>query len=494
MAVPDPTYREVPTVPRPDMGLVLVTGATGYIGGRLVPELLGRGYRVRVMVRERFDAYEELWPGAEIVEGDAQRYESLLRAVEGVHTAYYLIHPMMFLGEKFAALDIQAAINFSRAADHENLTRIIYLGGLGDIDKPFTRRPGHRLEVERELRLGKTPTTVLLASMIIGSGSGFYELMRDVVDRCPVIPLPPWAFRELECIAVRDVVRYLVAVLETPETTGRTLHLGSGEVATLAKLMRFLARDRGKRRLFLPIPFGWVSFYPYLANLITAVPASIIWCQLARIRNGAIRKDRQADELVALTRLGYEEGLVAAGTREAEDSVMTRWSDAYPPSHILAQKLAEMPFPPIYGCEASLLSAKEARPLFRSACKLGGKNGWFKSNWMWRMRGWMDRLVMGVGTIRGRKSAKNLRVNDVIDFFRVEDLVKNRRLLLRVEMRIPGVAWLEFRIDPEEGGNRLTVRAHYQPRGIFGRIYWYVFLPFHDYIFNDLVRQIEARA
>jgi hypothetical protein len=236
---------------------------------------------------------------------------------------------------------------------------------------------------------------------------------------------------------------------------------------------------------------SWIGPYAYLANLITPVPGPIIWCLLEGIKNRVVCQNTDIARFLPFQPISFKEAVVRAMTRDEQDNVHTRWSDAYPPAHYLAIKLHEIEPPPRFICSYSLLTDKGASSLFRSISRIGGKKGWFHNNWMWRLRGSVDRILMGVGTLRGRRSHTDLRINDVIDFWRVEDLRPDERLLLRAEMKLPGKAWLEFRINREADKNRLSVNAYYQPRGLAGKIYWYLFLPFHHTIFKDLIIQIE---
>lgn len=471
-----------------------MTGATGYIGGRLVPELLARGYKVRVMVRAASPEHKERWPDAEIIVAEALELDSLKKALKGVHTAYYLIHSLLLGRKKFESADIQAAINFSKAAEEEEVKRIIYLGGLGDIQSPLSAHLRSRIEVAQELEQGKVPTTILRAAIIIGSGSASYELIQHLVKNFPILLIPYWARTKCQPVSIRDVIKYLVGVLEMPQTSGRSFDIGGRDILTYEMMLKTLADVLGKKRLFIYSPFSSLGPYVYLANLCTPVPGPIIRCLMQGIKNKVVCQEQDIKRILRFEPITYKEAIVRAMTREEQDNVHTRWSDAYPPAHDLAIKLHELDPLPMYISSYSLLTEKSASSLFDSICKIGGKEGWFHSNWMWRLRGMLDRILMGVGTSRGRRSSSSLRINDVIDFWRVEDLKHDERLLLRAEMKLPGRAWLEFNIDREVDRNRLSVKASFQPRGLFGKLYWYVFLPFHLFIFCYLIKQIEKKS
>lgn len=487
---------DLPTKPLPEMGGILVSGASGYIGGRLVPELLARGYRVKVMVRADSPEYKDRWPGAEIHVVDALDKESLKKTLKDVYAAYYLIHSML-LGEKqFESVDIQAACNFKEAAEENHVGRIIYLGGLGDVNTRLSPHLRSRIRVAEELRMGMTPLTVLRAAVIIGSGSASFEIIKNLVKALPVIPCPTWARTQCQPIAIRDVIKYLVGILETPESNGKSYDIGCTEILSYQKMMQILAGVLGKTRLFIPLPVSITRFYAYVTSLLTPVPARITMCLMEGCKNEVICKNKDIREILSFDLLSYKEAIARAITREEQDRIHTRWSDAYPPAHELAMKLRELPQPPRYKASYALLTSKNNALLFESICRIGGKHGWFNSNLLWRLRGMVDRMFMGVGTSRGRRSHSDLRINDVIDFWRVEDLQQDEMLLLRSEMKLPGKAWLKFIINNQEDKDLrlLSVEAFYDTRSLFGKFYWYIFLPFHRFIFHDLITQIEKRS
>ncbi|MHB8908296.1 MAG: SDR family oxidoreductase [Syntrophales bacterium] len=484
---------DLPSKPLAGMGTVLVTGASGYIGGRLVPELLARGYKIRIMVRAPSPIYQEQWPNVEVVAADALNLDQLKTALKGVDTAYYLIHSLLLGRKEFATADIQAAVNFRVAAEENQVKRIIYLGGLGDTQSKLSQHLQSRIHVAEELKRGKVPLTALRAAIIIGSGSASYEIIQHLVKKIPVMLIPRWAMTKCQPIAIRDVIKYLVGVLEIPETSGRSFDIGGNDVLSYYEMLKIRADLLNRKRLFVPF-FSYLPLYTYIGAFITPVPAPITRSLMEGLKNEVICQNNAIKKYLPFKPLSYKEAIIRAMNREEQDDIYTRWSDAYPPAHELAIKFHELKADPKYTSTYSLITPKDAPSLFKSICRVGGKEGWFSNNWLWRVRGGIDKIFLGVGTSRGRKSQATLKINDVVDFWRVEDLQKDIRLLLRAEMKLPGKAWLEFRICDQGTQRVLLITANYYPEGHFGELYWYVFLPFHRLLFNNLIKQIEARS
>lgn len=484
-----------------------------------MPELLARGYKVRAMVRADFPEYRVLWPNAEIAVADALKRETLKDALNDVDTAYYLIHSLRLGPRKFAAADIHAARNFRRAAEEARVKRIIYLGGLGDIRTPLSSHLRSRAEVAEELKRGKIPTTILRAAIIVGSGSASYEIIKNLVKKLRIMVIPSWAKNKCQPIAVRDVIKYLVGVLETPGTAGRSFDIGGADVLTYETMLKILGDLLRKKTIFLPAPFSSTRFYAYAASLLTPVPDSITACLMESLKNEVICHDESIKVLIPFKLLTYKEAITRAISREEQGRVYTRWSDASFSADKLVLELHKLKEEPSYTASYSLLTKKPAESIFRSICKIGGKEGWFYYNWMWRLRGGIDRILLGIGSARGRKSSLILKINDVVDFWRVEDLQDARRLLLRAEMKLPGRAWLEFIIAQQattwnqpsatssrrqicaanlvaqqEDRRELRVTAYYDTHTLFGKMYWYMCLPFHQIIFYNLIREIEERS
>ncbi len=486
--------KDLPTRPRPEVGKILVTGATGYIGGRLVPELLSRGYQVRIMVRVPSPEHSERWPNAEIVVGDVLDTESLKTVFKDIHTAYYLVHSLLLGVKRFESADVRGARNFRIAAEAAGARNIIYLGGLGELQSGLSPHLRSRIEVGQELGKGKVPATILRAAIIMGSGSASYEILINLVKKMPIVFIPYWTTAQCQPISIRDVIKYLVGVLEVPEIRGRQFDIGGQDILSYEKMLRILARMMGKRIVSIPAMFSGIRPYAVLANLFTPVSAPIIRALLEGLRSRVVCQNDDIRDVLPFETLRFKESIIRAMTREEQDNVHTRWSDAYPPAHSLALKLKELEPLPKFTASYSIQTEKKAVSIFRAVCRIGGKEGWFENNWMWRLRGMVDGMLGGVGIARGRRSPTRLRINDVIDFWRVEDLVYARRLLLRAEMKLPGRAWLEFNINVKGKQRLFTISAYFQSSGLLGDLYWYVFLPLHRVIFMDLLRQIERKG
>lgn len=486
---------DLPSKPFAGIGKILVTGASGYIGGRLIPELSARGYQVRAMVRKASPEQSCLWPESEIAVADALDQASLRRALAGIDTAYYLIHSMHLGPKEFAGTDLQSAVNFREAAQACGVKRIIYLGGLGDINFPLSRHLLNRMEVAEELKRGTVPVTVLRSAVVIGSGSAPYEIIKHLAAKLPCIVVPRWGRRKCQPIGVRDVIKYLVGVLEIARTAGMSFDIGGRDVLSYQEMMGLLVKILQRRKHEIFLPFQGIRICSYIASLITPVPAPLIRCLFESLKVDVVCQNQTIKEYLPFEPLSYEEMIVRAMSREDQDKVYTRWTDAYPPAHILALNLRELPHPPRYTVIYSIHTERSAAALYKSFCHIGGKEGWFSKNWLWWLRGTIDRMLLGAGSIRGRRSATTLKTNDVIDFWRVEDLQPDRRLLLRAEMKLPGRAWLEFNTQATiHRKNILSVIAYFDTNSLFGKLYWYMCLPLHHFIFSRLLTQIEKRS
>ena len=472
---------------------VLVTGATGYIGGRLVPRLLEAGHRVRCLAREPRKLDGRPWAGdrrVEVVTGDTSDIASLRRALEGCGAAYYLVHSMVAAGHEYAERDRTMARAFARAAEDTGLERIVYLGGLGELGAGLSEHLASRREVEELLASGQTPVTVLRAAMIIGSGSASFEILRYLVERLPVMVTPRWVSTESQPIAVRNVVQYLVDCLGVPETSGQTLDIGGPDVLSYRELMRIMAEERGlRRRYVVPVPVLTPRLSSLWIHLVTPISHRIARPLAEGLRNRVVCRNDDARRLMPQDLLTVREAIRTALDRVAHDEVETTWSMAGP-----------IPGDPdwaggtVFTDRRALRVEAPTEAVWRAVVRIGGGHGWYAADGLWRLRGWMDRLVGGPGLRRGRRDPDEVGYGEALDFWRVTGIEKGRRLSLRAEMKLPGEALLEFTLAPEEGGTRLTQTARFRPRGLLGLAYWYAVLPLHAIVFAGMLRGICTAA
>ncbi|MDB4303601.1 SDR family oxidoreductase, partial [Desulfosarcina sp.] len=458
-----------------------------------IPELLARNYRVRILVRNFSPEYLEIWPEVEIVIGDALNEESLLDALKDVHTAYYLIHSLILGHKKFEEVDLKAATNFRIAAEKRNIKRIIYLGGLGDVKTNLSKHLENRIKVAEKLSSGKIPVTILRAGMIIGSGSASFEILKNLVNNTPVFFIPKWARTRSQPISIRGVIKYLVGVMEMDETSGKNFDIGGPDILTYVDKLKVLSGLLGKKRYFIPGFNISPSVYAFFVSLLTQVASPITKVLVVGCKNEVVCQNNNIKKYLDIDLLSFEDALKRALSNEEMDLVSTRWSDAYPPAHNLALKLYELDRSPRYRNSNNILTNKEPSLIFKSFCMVGGKTGWFHNCWRFRTLGALNRLFMGDGAVRGRRSLTSLRINDVIDFWRVENIIENKLLLLRAEMKISGMMWLEFNIGESIGMNKFSANIYFEPKGKIGVIYWYISLPLLSIIFRKLLKRIERK-
>ena len=485
---------DLPTTPTPGVGTVLVTGAGGYVGGRLTRELLHRGYQVRVLVRSNPQIYGPRWPGVEVVDGEGADPAVMARALRGVHTAYYLMHALAAGPHAVDRLDTRVARTFRQAAAACGVQHIIYLGGLGDASGALSRHLYSRRHVAEELASGPVPVTRLRAAIIIGSGSASYEIIASLAQRVRLIQSPRWLRTRCQPIAIRDVIKYLVGVLETRQAWGQQLDVGGPQILSYRSMLRRTGAIMGRRMRFVEFPWMSVSIYAYILGLFTPVPPAIIRSLLEGLKDEVVCQDDRVHQLISFPLLPFEEAVRRAMRLHQADAVETRWSSAQGREGQRAVRLHQLPRPPRYQDAYCLQTDCQAADLFRTIAQIGGDSGWFNSSVLWRIRGGIDRMLFGVGLSRGRRSRSQLRVGDVIDFWRVEDLQPDRRLLLRAEMKLPGKAWLEFVLGDAGHRRELRITAYDEPDAFWGHVYWWFFYPFHRYIFTDMMQQIEARS
>ena len=474
---------------------ILVTGATGYIGGRLVPVLLGAGHDVRCLVRDP-GRIEGRFEGAEIARGDLFDADALAASLHDCDVAYYLVHSMSDDRRDFTQRDREAARLFGAAAATAGVQRIIFLGGLGTDGngENLSKHLKSRHEVGNELRAGGVPVTEFRAAIIVGSGSVSFEMLRYLTERLPVMIAPKWVRTRCQPIAIRDVLAYLVAALEVPGSAGRIVEIGGADVLEYRDMMLRYAHIRDLARRIIIVPFFSPGLSSRWIHFVTPIPSALARPLVEGLFNEVIVRDDSARALFpSIHPIGYDEAVRRALDRYKTTGPETTWFDAFDVSKLPGE---------FAGSEQGMLIDRRERDsraspeaVFRVFSSLGGTKGWLYADWLWDVRGILDRMVGGVGTRRGRRSATILRPGDAVDFWRVEAYRPNELLRLRAEMKLPGYAWLQFEAIPRDGGGTcLRQTAFFDPRGAFGIAYWYSVLPFHEFIFGNMATRIVREA
>ena len=500
---------DLPTSPLPDVKTVLVSGANGYVARRLVPELLFRGYQVRCMLREKRMPQLLTHPNLDYVYADALNKNQLQLAMEGVDVAYYLIHSMRMVNRKFRQTDKIAARNFRESAEECGLKRIIYLGGLGETSKNLSRHLESRIEVGSILSEGTIPVIRLRGAIIIGTGSASYELLKSMIQHTRWIPFLPEFNSRCQPIAVRDVIKYLVGVLEIDGLKTRKYPIGGKDVMTYQAMVRRCAKILNRRIRFfnvswVPLPVSLMCrLFAYWLHLFISVPVNITCLLLESLRTDVVCPDESIREILPFETLGFETAVQWALQKEKNSMVYSHWSDVPPENMADLLPLCEFESSNFIVEEHSRDIPAPAEVVFQSICRIGGSYGWVHANLLWKIRGFIDRVLGGVGLNRGRRDPNDLRIGDSVDFWRVENLAPNRELLLRAELISPGLSWLQFELQPTENGHTcLTLRAHFIPDPVWGHVYCTVLSKFHTYIFRGMldyfykesVRAIKSNA
>ncbi|QJT09917.1 SDR family oxidoreductase [Oceanidesulfovibrio marinus] len=479
---------------------VLVTGATGYVGGRLAPALLARGQRVRALARSRTKLACRPWahhPRVELAEGNLLDYASMRSAMQGCRAAYYLVHSMTGMAKDFAATDRSAARVFRRAAEAARLERVIYLGGIMPPEDDVSHHLLSRNEVAEILMDSTVPATVLRAAQVLGAGSASFEMIRYLVDRLPVMVGPKWIRTEAQPISVGDVLAYLMGVLDAPEAAGRSFDIGGPDVITYRELFDIYAKEAGlMKRLVIPAPVLTPKLSSYWVGFVTPIPPSLGMPLIRGAANRVVCQDSAIRDIVPFEPLSVRETIRRALQKTRQHTVETCWSDAgelLPPEWL---RCGDAPYAggDVLGEAFSVTLAAPVDKVWNHVVSIGGENGWYCGNVLWRLRGVLDRLAGGPGLRRGRRDPHELAVGDALDFWRVLDLRENERLLLLAEMKVPGDALLEFTLQPQ-GPDRtvLTQTSNFLPRGMLGLAYWWSTYPLHLYIFRGTLTAIARR-
>jgi uncharacterized protein YbjT (DUF2867 family) len=479
---------------------VLLTGATGYIGGRLAPRLLDAGYAVRCLVRDPVRAEGKPWADqVELVQGDVSRSETLPASLDGIQVAFYLVHSLARPSEDFVTEDVTAARNFGAAAREAGVERIIFLGQLGqpkpgEAESPYLEA---RHCAGEALRESGVPVTEFQAGVVVGSGSVTFEMIRYLTERWPVLICPLWAYTLGQPIAIRDVLSYLIGALETPASMGRTIPIGGPDTLTYAEMLLGYSVERGLARWMIPLHLMTPALSATWTRMITPISREVARPLIELLRANAVVTGEAAAALFPdIHPIPYHRAVRLAIERTDTRQVETAWSDA------LVTSMGEDGTPVVLGDTEGFYIERRERVIdaspaacYRAFTSLGGDTGWLFWDWTWRLRGWMDEVVGGVGLRRGRRHPTELAIGDAVDFWRVEVLEPDRLMRLRAEMRVPGGAWLECRVKPVAGGRSLlNITALFQPKGVGGFLYWWILYIPHVFIFTQMVKRIGQRA
>lgn len=472
--------------------LILLTGATGYVGGRLLSLLVDQKIAVRCLTRQPEALADRRSATTEVVSGNVLDADSLQQAMTGVDTAYYLVHSMGSKGD-FEEQDRIAATNFAVAAKSANVRRIVYLGGLGNPDQKLSKHLRSRQETGNILRANHPQVIELRASIVIGSGSLSFEMIRALVERLPVMICPRWVDVKAQPIAIEDLLSYLLATLDLPFNGSQVFEIGGPDQVSYGEIMREYARQRGLSRWMIPVPL----LTPYLSSLwlglVTPLYARIGRKLVESLRNPTLISNNLAATTFSIRPRSFRDAIARALVHEDHEVAESRWSDALSSageprtcggsrfgSRLVDSRTVIVPVPP--------------EQAFAPIRRIGGQTGWYYANWLWTVRGFLDLLVGGVGVRRGRRDAETLRIGDAVDFWRVQRYQRPQHLMLRAEMKIPGRAWLEFEVTPCKEGSTIRQTAVFDPLGLFGMLYWYGIYPLHQLVFAGMLRNIARVA
>lgn len=471
---------------------ILVTGGSGYVGGRLIPLLEQSGAAVRCLARRPEFLRSRVSEQSEVVAGDVLQIESLQRALAGIDTAYYLVHSMG-TGKDFEDEDRVAARNFAQASRECGVRRIIYLGGLGDEKQQLSKHLRSRQEVGQILRESGAQVIEFRASIVIGSGSLSFELIRSLVQKLPVMICPKWVSTPAQPIAIEDLLSYLMAAAEMPPGPSEIFEIGGPDQVTYGEVMQEYAQQRGLKRWMISVPFLTPRLSSLWLGLVTPVFARVGRKLVDSMRNPTVVTNGRALETFSIRPRGVREAIARALINEDRELAATRWSDALSASG-RPKRWGGVSFGTRLVDSREVEANVPVEAAFAAIQRIGGQTGWYYGNWLWRVRGWMDLLVGGVGLRRGRRDPVELRVGDAVDCWRVEALEPNRRLRLAAEMKLPGRAWLEFEVTPTPTGSRIRQTAEFDPIGLTGLAYWYSIFVLHEFVFRGMLSGIVAAA
>ncbi|TCD10428.1 SDR family oxidoreductase [Pedobacter frigidisoli] len=475
---------------------ILLTGANGYIGTRLLPLLLEDKHEIVCMVRDkrRFAAQSDLSEQVQIITGDLLKSESLTEIPDDIDAAYYLVHSMSSSDNGFSDMEKQSSENFSTAISKTKCKQIIYLTGIAN-DEHLSKHLGSRLAVEDELKSSGIACTILRAAIIIGSGSASFEIIRDLTEKIPVMVAPKWVKTKCQPIGIRDVLGYLTGVLDNEKAYNETFDIGGPDILTYKNMLLGYAKERGLKRWLITVPVLTPRLSSLWLNFITPVPYSLARSLVDSMKNEVVCKDDSIKDVVPRVCLTYAESLHLAFEKIDQNSIVSSWKDALNRGYLQTDFMDQIKVPQngTLQYKVKMPFERKAEEVFENIWSIGGNRGWYFMDWLWHLRGFLDKMFGGVGTRRGRTSNTDLQAGDVLDFWRVllADK-KSKRLLLYAEMKVPGEAWLELKLIEFHGQAFLSQIATFRPKGLWGRVYWYAMWPFHIVLFKGMAKEITT--
>lgn len=474
---------------------ILLTGASGYIGKRLLPVLIEQGHHVVCCVRDksRFDNKKDFEGSVEVFEVDFLKEVDIQDSPKEFDIAYFLIHSMSSSIKDFEKLEAETAKNFSNYVDRVQCKQIIYLSGIAN-EKKLSKHLTSRKNVEVILKKGKTPVTILRAGIIIGSGSASFEIIRDLVEKLPVMIAPRWLDTRIQPIAIRDVIKFLTGVILNEKCLDQTFDIGGPEVLTYKQILLGYADVRKLKRLIITLPVMSPRLSSYWLYFVTSTTYKLAVNLVNSMKIEVVSRDKKLQEILNIKTINFRKSVELAFEKIEQNLVLSSWKDSLITSSA-ANRLTDYIEVPNFGCfkdSKEIPITNDPEQVMKNIWSIGGLRGWYYGNFLWKIRGMMDKAVGGTGLRRGRTNQDRIAAGDALDFWRVLIADKEqRRLLLYAEMRLPGEAWLEFKIENKDSKNYLYQAATFRPSGLLGRIYWYALMPFHYFIFNKMIRNIE---
>jgi len=470
---------------------VLLTGANGYIGKRLINTLVEDGHEVICCVRDakRFNPAEILLPKIKVIEIDLLEKETLTKIPKDIDGAYYLVHSMSSSSE-YESLEKQCAVNFREAMDSTNVKQVLYLSGIVN-EKELSKHLSSRKNVEKELEKGKYKLTTLRAGIIIGSGSASFEIIRDLVEKLPIMITPKWLNTKCQPIGIKDVIEFLSAALFQEDTYGQNFDIGGPDILTYKEMLLGFAKERKLKRKIWTVPIMTPKLSSYWLYFVTSTSYKLASSLVNSMKVEVVCRDSRINELLSIQPISYQKSLELAFARIKNNAVLSSWKDAYASSGF-NDNINDFIEVPTFGCFRDVRASEmvDKHQTINKIWSIGGSTGWYAGNWLWKLRGYMDKMAGGVGLRRGRTNPDTIQAGDALDFWRV--LYANKEegmLLLFAEMKLPGEAWLEFKIHQ----NKLVQTATFRPLGLAGRLYWYAVFPFHGYIFKGMIEAITKQ-